>query len=208
MQFKAVAFDLDGTLVTERSSWYKLHSNFGTLEKSKTNMHNYEAGKITYDLFMSRDIGLWKPVPSKANIEQLLLNYTLCANVKDVITTLQQKGYELFIVTTAPDILAVAVANELKIKNLACNYLLFDNNNKILPKAIFNVDLLNKDEAFRKLVKKSKLKCQDCIAVGDSKYDERFLKSSGLGIGFKADEKLREKVDISINDMNELLAFI
>lgn len=70
MAFKAIAFDLDGTLVTERSSWWTLHRYFGTYEQSMQNMEFYEQGEITYDEFMKRDIGLWKPPPHVSTIKR------------------------------------------------------------------------------------------------------------------------------------------
>jgi phosphoserine phosphatase len=208
MTFKAVAFDLDGTLVNEKSSWYKLHQYFGTYEQSKANMSDYEQGKITYDEFMRLDIGLWNPKPSKAKIESLLFNYTLCDNVKKVIDTLKKKGYKIFIITTAPDVLANAVATELGINNVASNGFIFDKNSILTQDVVFNVDLLKKDIAFKKIAMQNGLKCSECIAVGDSKYDTRFIKASGLGVGYKADEKLKEKAEVSITNMSEILAFI
>ena len=126
MLFKAVAFDLDGTLVIEKSSWFKLHKHFGTYAQSVTNMKDYEKGKINYNQFMRKDISLWKPQPKKAEIERVLLNYTLGHNVKNTIGILKKRGYILFIVTTAPDILAEAVAKDLGISQVACNNFVFN----------------------------------------------------------------------------------
>ncbi len=208
MPFKAVAFDLDGTLVNEKSSWYKLHQYFGTYEQSKSNMRDYEASRISYDDFMKLDIGLWQPKPSKLEIEKILLNYTLCDNIREVVISLKQKGLKLFIVTTAPDILAKAVAAELGINHVACNGFVFDENGILTQDIIFNVDLLTKHHAFERIVATEGIQCNECIAVGDSKYDASFLEASGLGVGFKADEKLKEKAKVCITDMSELLALI
>jgi phosphoserine phosphatase len=61
LPYKLVAFDMDGTLLTQKSSWGKLHRYFGTYELSLKNMEAYEQGKIAYNEFMRRDIMLWKP---------------------------------------------------------------------------------------------------------------------------------------------------
>jgi HAD superfamily PSPase-like hydrolase len=207
MTFKAVAFDLDGTLVKEKSSWYTVHRYFGTYDKSVQNMRLYEQGKINYEEFMKRDIRLWIPKPTKNKIESILLNYTLSKNAKMVIGTLQQKKYEIFIVTTAPDIIATAVATELKIKHVAANGFVFDANGVITQETVFNVDLLKKEIAFQKILAENNLRCTECIAVGDSKYDIGFLRNAGLGIAYNPDDTLRKEEIPIIADMSELLKF-
>jgi len=208
MPFKAVAFDLDGTLVTEKSSWYKLHEYFGTKEQSVENMKAYEQRKITYDEFMKLDIGLWKPRPHIDTIKEILLSYHLTTNSKIVTKILKEKGYSLLIVTTAPNILANAVASELNITCVASNEFTFDSNGYLTQNTIFNVDLLKKEYAFEKLLSPIGIKCEECIAVGDSKYDKSFLNKAGLGIAFNPDNVLKESIKLVINDMTELLAFI
>lgn len=208
MKYKAVAFDLDGTLVCEKSSWWTLHKHFGTYDHSLINMKDYENGKITYDKFMELDIELWKPRPHIETIKKVLLNYTLSSNVKPVVRELEEKEYQIFIITTAPDILANAVANELGIQNVASNCFIFDEKGFLTKNTTFNVDLMKKEYAFSKLISSRGLECTDCIAVGDSKYDIGFLNKAGLGIAYRPDDILRKKATIVINDMNELLEYI
>lgn len=208
MAYKGIAFDLDGTLVTEKSSWWKLHNYFGTYETSLANMRDYEKGKITYGEFMRLDIGLWRPRPHINTIKEILLNYSLTSNSKAVTEILNEKGYRLFIVTTAPDILANAVAKELHIQHVAANEFIFDEKGYLTQKVTFNVDLMKKECALHTLLTKVGLKCNECIAVGDSKYDKGFLGKAGLGIAFNPDEVLRKEADVIINDMMELLKFI
>jgi HAD superfamily PSPase-like hydrolase len=207
MTYKAVAFDLDGTLVTEKSSWYKLHEYFGTKEQSKENMKAYEQGKITYDVFMRLDIGLWKPRPHINTIKEILLSYHLTPNSKLVTKILKEKGCSLFIVTTAPNILANAVASELNIPYVASNEFTFDDKGYLTQNTLFNVDLMKKEYAFEKLLSSVGIKCEECIAIGDSKYDKGFLNKSGLGIAFKPDKVLKEYAKVIIDDMSELLQF-
>lgn len=207
MAFKAVAFDLDGTLVTEKSSWWTLHKFFGTYEQSVQNMKSYEQGKITYDNFMKLDIGLWKPRPHISLIKKILLKYTLTANSKLVAQILRQKGYQLFIVTTAPDILANAIATELHIHHLASNGFIFDEAGYLTQDVVFNVDLMRKEDAFNVLLSGQGLDGKECIAVGDSKYDRGFLRNAGLGIAFDPDSTLQKEATVIIRDMIELLKF-
>jgi phosphoserine phosphatase len=58
-----------------------------------------------------------------------------------------------------------------------------------------------------KLLSSVGLKCEECIAIGDSKYDRGFLEKAGLGIAFDPDDTLRKEAKFVIKDMEELLRF-
>jgi phosphoserine phosphatase len=210
MHYKAVAFDLDGTLVCEPSSWYTLHKYFGTYEQSKKNMASYESGEIDYQEFMRRDIGLWQPAPHIDVLTRILFKYTPTRNSETTLKNLTKRGYKLFVVTTAPDFFANHVSSKLGIDKVACNGLIFDNNKCVTQDTKFRVDLMKKEKAFESLLSESGVDCKDCIAVGDSKYDKGFLARSGLGVAFNPapDCILRKEANYVIDDMNELLKLI
>jgi len=208
MKYKLMAFDMDGTLLTEESSWGKLHRHFGTFEESLRNMIDYETGKTTYDEFMRRDIALWKPRPHISTIRKVLLDYSLVPNAKYVMTTLRKKKYRLALVTTALDILANAVASELQIDDVLANGVMIDKDGYLTKEVIFRVDLMKKEKAFNKLIKSVGLTKEQCVAVGDSKYDFGFLKNAGLGVAFKNETELSSVADVTIKDLKELLDFL
>ena len=208
MKYKLVAFDMDGTLLAGKSSWWKLHEYFGTIEPSLGNMKDYEEGKITYDEWMRLDIALWKPKPHITTIEKILLDYTLAPHAEHVINTLRERKLEVAIVTTGLDIVADSVASKLGITNVIANGLVLDENGYLTNRVIFNVDLFEKQKAFIRLTKKIGIPRSQCVAVGDSKYDVNFLKSAGLGIACKKDSDLIDAADIVIADLEELLNFV
>lgn len=207
MTYKLIAFDMDGTLLTEKSSWWELHRYFGTYELSLKNMEAYEQGKIAYDEFMRRDIMLWKPKPHINTIKKVLLNYKYVPNAKYVLDILKRRKYHLALVTTGLDILANAVASELGISHVLANGLVFDKKGYLTEKVIFEVDLLRKEKALQELVEKIGIQRDECICVGDSKYDINFLRCAGLGVALDGNEDLRKVADITINDLEELLKF-
>lgn len=208
MKYKLVAFDMDGTLLTEKSSWWKLHRYFGTYESSLKNMEDYERGKIAYDEFMRRDITLWTPRPHVSTIRRVLLDYDFVLNARYVVNILIRRKYHLALITTGLDILANAVASELHIPHILANGLVFDKKGYLTPKVIFEVDLLRKEKAFNRLIHKMGISRHECVGVGDSKYDISFLRFAGLGIAFNGNKDLRNATDIVISDLKQLLNFI
>lgn len=208
MRYKAVAFDLDGTLVDEKSSWYTLHRYFGTYEQSTQNMHAYEKEEITYQEFMRRDISLWQPRPHFNTLRNILFNYSPTLNSEIVTQILSEKGFTLFIVTTAPDFFANFVASKLNVQNVAANGMIFDGEGYVTENTVFRVDLMKKEYAFETLLSKKGIECEECIAVGDSKFDRGFLKRAGLGVAFNPDDILRKEADFVIEDMSQLLELI
>jgi phosphoserine phosphatase len=208
MKYKLIAFDLDGTLLVGKSSWWRLHEYFGTIELSLGNMKEYEEGKIAYDEWMRRDIALWKPKPHITAIKKILLDYTLAPNAERVIKTLRERKLHLAIVTTGLNVLAEAVASKLHIPNVMANGLVLDENGYLTNSVIFNVDLFSKHKAFNRLIKRVGIPRSQCVAVGDSKYDVNFLKNAGLGIACEKDRDLVNVADIVISDLEELLNFV
>ena len=57
MNYKFVAFDLDGVLVDTFSSWVWMHEYFGV--NNDHSLFAYQRGEIDYLEFMRRDIQLW-----------------------------------------------------------------------------------------------------------------------------------------------------
>ncbi len=206
MRFKLIAFDLDGTLINESSSWKTLHDYFGT--SSVNNLKAYERGIIDYREFMRRDITSWPKKLHISKIREILSQYTLKSDAKNVIEKLKKMGYELAIVTAGVEELAKKVAKDLEIKYIIANSLETDKDGYLTGNGIFRVDLINKHEALKKLSENLGYSIKECIAVGDSKYDKKFLENAGLGIAIGTDNDLKRCAAISIQNLKELKTII
>lgn len=200
MRYKLVAFDMDGTLILGDSCWGVIHRHFDTQGAANRNLKAYEIGEIDYPEFMRRDIALWRPVPTIEEIRDILSSYAFAPNVSEVVGEVHRRGYQTAIVTGGLDILADEVARELGIPHVTANGLEVDERGYLTGEGIFRVEPSKKDENLIQLAKRLGVSPEECVAIGDSKYDAKFLKLAGLGVAVGGDPELARVADVVIRD--------
>ena len=200
MRYKLIAFDMDGTLVEEDSCWGVLHRHFGTQEGARRNLGAYERGGIDYPEFMRRDIALWKPVPTLEEVRRVLTPHRLAPNVEQVVGEIRRRGYQTVVITGGLDLLAEEVVRKLGIRSVFSNGLAADEKGRLIGEGIFRVEPRFKHKVLAGLVDELGISLQQCVAVGDSKYDVNFLKHAGLGVAIGTDSELARVADVVIRD--------
>lgn len=211
MKYKLVAFDMDGTLIEQNSSWRAIHMYFGVEEEARINIEAYERGEIDYPEFMRRDIKLWQPAPHVSQIERIVADFKLAPNSAEVVAEIRRRHYEIAIITGGIDILAEKVARALKIDNILSNGLEVDERGYLTGEGIFRVEPTMKHEALMRLIGELGFTFAECVAVGDSKYDAKFLEHAGLGVAIGEDVALARVADVVIKDFrhfNQLLGYL
>jgi len=202
-----IVFDMDGTLV-EGNSWSKVNKYFGVEEKALEYMDMYLRGEIRYCEFMDAVIKLWGRNVHISTIESIFENFKLVNGAFEVVSKLRRIGHELAIITVGLDILAGKVAEKLGIKHVIANGLEVDNKGFLTGKGICRVELLRKDIALNKLCRKLGYALNECVAIGDSKFDKSIIEVAGLGIAFRADPELINVADVSIDDLRDILKYV
>jgi len=200
MKYRLVAFDMDGTLIEQDSSWWAIHRHFGVEGEARQNLEAYERGEIDYPEFMRRDIKLWRPTPHISQIERIFADFKLAPNAAEVVSDIRRRNYEIAIITGGIDVLAEKVAHRLQIDHVLANGLEVDERGYLTGEGIFRVEPYMKHEALKGLVRKLNCTFAECVAVGDSKYDKNFLKHAGLGVAIGGDVALAKVADVVIKD--------
>lgn len=208
MSYRLVAFDMDGTLVKERSSWWTLHEHFETMEGAVKNAEDFESGLIDYEQWMIRDLALWGTRANMSVLDKVLSNYTLAKNSKVVVGKLQRRGYETAIATSGLKLLADKVGKDLGITHVVANELAFDDEGYLTGDVVARVDPRRKHEALAPILKLLDVSLSECVAVGDSSYDREILKNCGLGIALGSGEGLRDVAQFVIKDLIDLLRIL
>jgi len=201
MKYKLVAFDMDGTLIEENSSWRIVHHHFGTNMQAAVNLRAYERGEINYVEFMRRDIALWQPRPHISQIEKILAGLEPVPIAMNVVSEIRRRGYQLAMITGGIDILADRIAKQLDIPHVMANGLVTDDHGYLTGEGIFRVEPCQKHETLTKLAAELDATLDECVAVGDSKYDSNFLKHAGLAVAIGNDSVLTDVADVVISDI-------
>ncbi|HUI86051.1 MAG TPA: HAD-IB family phosphatase [Nitrososphaerales archaeon] len=179
--FLLAAFDMDGTLLEEDSSWAAIHRHFGTTESSRISLDLYTRGRIDYREFMKRDIASWPKGLTRPDIERILYRYRMRREAREVVSELRKRGMDVAVVTSGIDILAEHVARSLGIERWLANGLRFDRDGVLMAKGIGRVDPRRKDLAYLRMLRRLGIDSKRTIAVGDTIYDLEFLRSAGRG---------------------------
>lgn len=175
------SFDMDGTLLEEDSSWAALHRHFGTSELGRASLKLYTEGKIDYIEFMRRDISAWPKDLNRAEVTSVLSKYKLRKESAEVVDGLKERGIDVSLVTSGIDILAEQVCLDLGIRHWVANGLGFDRHGLLTGHGVGRVDPTRKDVAYLELLGRLGIDSKQTIAVGDTIYDLRFLKTAAIG---------------------------
>ncbi|MGB9659044.1 MAG: HAD-IB family phosphatase [Nitrososphaerales archaeon] len=206
-KYKLIAFDLDGTLLVEKSSWNAIHEYFGTKSIARQTYDLYCKGIIDYKEFMRRDIATWPKPLHISKISEILSNLNLREEAKEVVDAIHRKGIETAIISAGISLLADSVAKKLNIKHIYANELCVDENGFLTGDGIMRVDLMFKHLTLIELAESLGLSLRECIAVDDSINDIKFLQIAGLGLYFGNDD-ITSKLDIkTIKSLREILNY-
>ncbi|MEM3437026.1 MAG: HAD-IB family phosphatase [Nitrososphaerales archaeon] len=206
-KYKLVAFDLDGTLLVQKSSWNAIHEYFGTQSIAKKTFDLYCKGIIDYKEFMRRDIATWPKPLHISKISEILSNLNLREEAKEVVEIIHKKGIETAIVSAGISLLANSVAKKLGIKYVYANELCTDEKGFLTGEGIMRVDLMFKHLALMELVESLDLSLSDCITVDDSINNTKFLQIAGLGL-YLSDENIPLNLGIkTIKSLRDILNY-
>lgn len=210
--FKAVVFDIDGTL-TRDISWVRLTKEIGgSIEFNDEVIRAWGKDKLSEKETTGKLIKNWSKDSraDKENFISILSGIPLREDAKETISYLKEKGYLVTLITGSFDLYAEIVGKELGVENYFANtILLWDDSNKLIDiKTVKDEEAKNrKIEYFKEWLTSNNLKPEECVAVGDSSNDIELFKITGNGIAMKTEfeaEELEKVAWKTINRLSEL----
>ena len=171
---KIIAFDMDGTITKERSSWEYLHRRLGIWEK-QANIYQdrFLQGKISYEEFCRLDAAMWKDIPLE-RVKSILKDIKIKPEALALIQTVVSLGGKTVLLSTGLKTLADIVQQHFNFWFYQANELLCHNG--ILTgncKVNVSTDAPGKTKGayLEKLMAQLGASPQETVAVGDSAGD-------------------------------------
>jgi len=194
---KLVVFDMDGVLVDIESSWRYIHDYFGT--DNRENVEAYIQGKIGDEEFIKNDLFLWRRYCiSFSDVRKIFQEIPLMRGAKECVQEFKKYGIKTAILSGGIDILANRIAMETGI-----DYVLANSIDEELMNCIVRVSPRGKDKALIRLAEELKIPKRNIVSVGNSHYDVKMFKVSGMGIAFNpCDEEVEKHADVVIKEKN------
>ena len=193
-KIKLIAFDMDGTLTTERSSWEYLHRRMNIWkEKAYVFQDLFWAGKIDYAEFCRLDASLWQGTDCLSATETLT-EIQLRPYTGQVLTDLHDAGVKIALLSSGLKLLADQLAQILPFHHYHANELVCQNGcftGEVIIHVSTDVPGLRKEDHLQRLMDKYKVLPEETAAAGDSIGDLEMLRltPNALLIGARPDEQ-------------------
>ena len=198
MSFDLVAFDMDGVLLSCRSSWQLIHDKLGT--DNSDDLHAYIEGEIDDAEFIRRDVSRWlaKGARTKRDLEEMLSGAPRVDGLVETINSLRGR-MKTAIVSAGLDLIADRIAHESGMDYVMANGLEFDDQEVLTGEGLVRVPLRDKGGPFLDLCGSVGIDPRRAVAIGNSRFDVPMLVEAGLGIAFNpVDDEIRENSDFVV----------
>ena len=208
---KLVVFDMDGTLLRERSCWEYIHRHFGVDNREMLNL--YMEHKINDQEFAESDIKLWEKA-SDEKIDESYINKVLdeiepIDGAEELIHSLHKEGIKTAILSGGVKYLAEKWAKEWDMECAIANSIV-DNEDGNL-KVIIESSGHAKGPIMNKLLEEMEFTKENVAAVGDTVVDIPLFRRATLSIAVNTNNtKVIDEADYHLkeNDLRKLIPVI
>jgi len=178
---------MDDTLISQ-NSWYKLNLAVGITDAEDMQMYtDFVNGSLTYEQWIKQLSKLYlnRGQATKEKITQTLSEFTLMEGAEATVKYLQEKSYQIAIISGSFDVLVEKVSQQLGVK-------LYKANTKIMfdETGYFKEFVSAGDEQHAKLSHLQQfcdelgISIDNCVCIGDGANDLELFKATGKGVTF------------------------
>ncbi|MEE2629594.1 MAG: HAD-IB family phosphatase [Candidatus Thermoplasmatota archaeon] len=182
---EAVAFDCDGVLADNGSSWEAIHREFGT--ENEETLQVFLDGRISEADFVEDDIRKWREVRPAIHRDDIMRCYSgakLMEGAREVVEELQSREVYVAIISSGVDLFVGAIASMLKVDDWASNGFEWDDGGWLVGGVPTRVFSHNKGLMVEKMVRINGFNDSAVVSVGDSSTDLSMKVGESRFIGF------------------------
>ncbi|HUT02497.1 MAG TPA: HAD-IB family phosphatase [bacterium] len=192
MKYKAVGFDVDGTLVKNVCyCWQTFHERFGVSDKVRSILkRRYQEGRITYREWGSKEVAIWRELGvTRKDFTKVINSMRLTDGLAEALAVLRRTGHYLFILSgTIRMVLEQLLPNyDTLFDQVAVSDIHFDEEGRPVgfnPGHPLRNERENKLQELRSLCRELQMDISQVAFVGDNDNDAEVLRAAGLGIAF------------------------
>ncbi len=195
MKFKAVVFDIDGTITSHVSSWQYIHERLGRWDSlAEAYQKKFLAGEISYRMFCELDAAEWKGMEDE-KLREFFTDIPYTPNAPECLEKLKKLGFKLAAVSTGLQYIPEIIKEEFDFDRVLYNRLL-SKNGILTGEVRIDVSHGGKGPALENFLQEMKISSKETIGVGDSVGDIALAEKCGYFIAFNStSRKLSEKAD-------------
>ncbi len=159
-----------------------------TTEEDRLMAKWHKEGVLPYDQWVQLLLRIYKTRSnaSLADVEEALSRFEFLDGVTETIKHLQEKNYEVALISGSMDVYVDKVARDLGIKYAqANNIFVFDSSDILKDIVTFGEEGLSKLHHLESFCRKLGIQITECAAIGDGDNDLELFKATGHGITFK-----------------------
>ena len=180
-RYRAVVFDLDGTLTPVRSVWQHIHEALGMWDAdARQHQAAFERGTISYGEFCTRDAAHWKGM-AEADLRVITDRIPYRTGARECIAMIQASGRLVGVVSTGLTLLACRVNSEMNLAFTMANRLVA-RRGVLTGEVQVNVAHGRKDQALDLFCGQFGIDRDDVVSIGDSEGDISMFERSGFSI--------------------------
>jgi len=205
--YRAVLFDLDGTLTPVTSVWQHIHERLGLWEgEAARHQEAFERGDISYEEFCARDAAHWKGM-AESDLRAITDAIPYRPGVSECVSVLKRHGMVLGIVSTGLTLLIERVMNELDLEYAIANRLVA-RAGVLTGEVKVNVTHGQKGEAVDLFCGQFGVDYHEVITVGDSDGDISMFEHSGFSVAFNPASEATARAATAVARGESLLSIV